>query len=139
MSIRRVSPREARELVEKEGYTYVDVRSVPEFEHGHPEGAYNVPLAHLGPAGMAPNPDFAAAMQAHFEKDARLVLGCKAGGRSLQAAGLLQSLGFSNLVDQRAGWGGTPGEAGWAEEGLPAASGAQPGRDWQSLAPGEGE
>jgi rhodanese-related sulfurtransferase len=139
MSIRRVSPREARELIEEQGYVYVDVRSVPEFERGHPEGAYNVPIAHLGPAGMAPNPDFTAVMEARFPRDARLVLGCQAGGRSLQAAGLLQSLGYADVVDQRAGWGGTPAEPGWAAQGLPAATEAEAGRDWDALAKDKGE
>ena len=139
MSIRRVSPTEAQQLVEKEGYAYVDVRSVPEFERGHPEGAYNVPLAHMGPAGMAPNPDFTAVMEAHFPRDAKLVLGCLSGGRSLQAAGLLQSLGYSDVLDQRAGWGGNPTEAGWAAQGLPAATEARPGRDWSTMAKDKGE
>lgn len=134
MNVRRVSPQEAKDLLEKEGYLYVDVRSVPEFERGHPEGAYNVPIAHLGPAGMAPNPDFTAVMEARFPKDARLVLGCQAGGRSLQAAGLLLSLGYRDVVDQRAGWGGTPAEPGWAAQGLPSATEASAGRDWQTLA-----
>ena len=139
MNIRRVSPTEALELVRTQGYVYVDVRSVPEFERGHPEGAYNVPIAHLGPGGMAPNPDFTAVMEARFPKDARLVLGCQAGGRSLQAAGLLQSLGYAEVVDQRAGWGGTPAEAGWAAQGLPSATEPEPGRHWDALALGAAE
>ena len=69
-AMRRISPGEARELIEKEGYVYVDVRSVPEFESGHPEGAYNVPLLHMGPAGMTPNPEFLSVMQQRFPKDA---------------------------------------------------------------------
>jgi rhodanese-related sulfurtransferase len=137
MSVKRVSPEEARELVEKQGYVYVDVRSVPEFERGHPEGAYNVPIAHMGPAGMAPNPSFTAVMEQRFAKDKRLVLGCQAGGRSLQAAGLLQSLGYSDVIDQRAGWGGTAAEPGWAARGLPSATQAQPGRDWETLSEAE--
>ena len=36
--ITSVTPREAKRLVDEEGYTYVDVRSVPEFEQGHPAG-----------------------------------------------------------------------------------------------------
>ena len=47
MSLTRVSPKDARDLMEKDGYAYVDVRSIPEFEAGHPEGAYNVPLLHM--------------------------------------------------------------------------------------------
>ena len=45
MSFANVSVREARDK-QREGYTYVDVRSIPEFEQGHPEGAVNVPLLH---------------------------------------------------------------------------------------------
>jgi hypothetical protein len=77
MQPRRITPEAALDLMEKQGYVYVDVRSIPEFAQGHPEGAYNVPLQHLGPAGMTPNPDFMSVMQKAFPRDA-LVLGCKA-------------------------------------------------------------
>ena len=63
MTVKRVSPEEAKKLIDDEGYVYVDVRSLPEFEAGHPTGAYNVPLMHQGPAGMTPNPDFMAVME----------------------------------------------------------------------------
>ena len=128
MAPRRVAPEEARELIEKEGYVYVDVRSVPEFDEGHPEGAYNVPLQHLGPAGATPNHEFMAVMQKAFPKDARLVLGCKAGGRSLTAAKMLLAAGFSDVVDQRCGFEGAYGptgfEPGWRPRGLPVSTGA---------------
>jgi rhodanese-related sulfurtransferase len=133
MAVKRVSPAEARELLDKDGYVYVDVRSIPEYEAGHPPGAYNVPLQHLRPAGMAPNPDFLAVMEACFPRDARLVLGCKAGGRSLAAAGLLQQRGYLNVVDQRAGFHGTPGEAGWQGQGLPVTNDSGPDRRYESL------
>ena len=136
MAIRRVSPMEAQELMAQEGYVYVDVRSVPEFDAGHPAGAYNVPIAHLGAVGMAPNPEFVAAMEAHFAKDARLVIGCQSGGRSMQAATLLVRLGFQNVVDQRAGFGGGGGEPGWRPAGLPVATQAPPERSWDGLKSG---
>src|SRR5689334_20222021 len=60
--VKRVDPEEALRLVRDEGYVYVDVRSVMEFDEGHPEGAYNVPLLDAGPGGMAPNPDFVDVM-----------------------------------------------------------------------------
>ena len=44
MAVKRISPEEARDLMDKEGYVYLDVRSVPEFAAGHPTGAYNIPL-----------------------------------------------------------------------------------------------
>jgi rhodanese-related sulfurtransferase len=133
MPIRRVPPQDAKALVDGEGYAYVDVRSIPEFEAGHPEGAYNVPLAHAGQGRMTPNADFVAVMEANFAKDAKLVLGCRSGGRSLQAAQVLQSAGFVNLVDQRAGFDGAGAEPGWRPQGLPTASVAAPGRDYAAL------
>ena len=61
--VKRVSPQEAKDLIDQQGYVYVDVRSIPEFDAGHPTGAYNVPLNQMGPAGMAPNPEFMAVME----------------------------------------------------------------------------
>jgi rhodanese-related sulfurtransferase len=133
MSVRRVSPEEAKQLLDQEGYLYVDVRSIPEFEAGHPKGAYNVPIAHMSTMGMAPNANFLAVLQKHFAKDAKLVVGCKAGGRSLQAALLLQSAGFTNVVDQRAGFDGVPGEPGWRARGLPISRQAEQGRSYDGL------
>jgi rhodanese-related sulfurtransferase len=124
-NITRVSPAEAKRLVDEDGYVYVDVRSVPEYEAGHPAGAANVPLLHAGPGGMTPNPDFLAVMSAAYPKDAKLVLGCRSGQRSLRAAEALAAAGYATLVDQRAGFDGARNafggiaEAGWAAEGLP--------------------
>ena len=133
MPIRRVPPQDAKALLDGEGYAYVDVRSIPEFEAGHPEGAYNIPVAHAGPRGMAPNPDFVSVVEANFGRDAKLVLGCRSGGRSLQAAQVLQSAGFLNLVDQRAGFEGAGAEPVWRPQGLPTARTAAPGRDYAAL------
>jgi rhodanese-related sulfurtransferase len=133
MPLRRVSASEAMALIEREGYLYLDVRSVPEFEAGHPKGAYNIPLAHLGPLGMTPNRDFLTQVERCFPKDARLVVGCKSGGRSLQAATLLLASGFAHVVDQRCGFDGVPGGAGWREAGLSAEEQAEPGRSYAEL------
>ncbi|HEY2946480.1 MAG TPA: rhodanese-like domain-containing protein [Vicinamibacteria bacterium] len=139
MAVKRVSPAEARDLIEKQGYVYVDVRSVPEFVAGHPTGAYNVPLMNMGPGGMTPNPDFLAVM-ATFPKDAKLVVGCKAGGRSARAASMLESAGYTSLVDQRAGFEGAPdpatgriSEPGWRPAGLPVSTEAGPDRTYEAL------
>jgi rhodanese-related sulfurtransferase len=138
--VARVSPQEARELIERQGYVYVDVRSVPEFQAGHPEGAYNVPLMHMGAAGMTPNPEFMDVMQRAFPKDAALVVGCKAGGRSARAAAMLEAAGYSNVIDQRAGFEGAPdpatgrvAEPGWRPAGLPVSREPMPGRDYETL------
>jgi rhodanese-related sulfurtransferase len=133
MSVRRVSPDEAKKLVDEQGYVYVDVRSIPEFEAGHPAGSFNVPIAHLGSMGMTPNTSFLAVMQKHFAQDAKLVLGCKSGGRSYQAALLLHAAGFTNVVDQRAGFDGAPGEPGWRPRGLPVSAQAPADHTYESL------
>ena len=112
MPVTRVSPEDAQRLMDKEGYVYVDVRSVPEFEAGHPKGAYNVPLKHLEATGYSDNPDFFAVMEAAFGKNAKVVVGCKTGGRSLAAAQALLEEGFACVVDQRAGYVGTFGPQG---------------------------
>jgi len=136
--VERISPKDAKARLD-EGWTYLDVRSVPEFEQGHPAGAYNVPLMHMGAGGMEPNPDFIAAVEASFPKDAKLVLGCKAGGRSFRAAQQLEARGYTHVLDQRGGWSGATDpfgralEAGWEQEGLPSATDAEPGRSWAEL------
>ena len=74
--VERISPKESHDLMENDGYTYVDVRSVPEFEAGHPAGAVNIPWAFANPAGgMTPNPDFLDVMKKMFTTDAKIVFG----------------------------------------------------------------
>jgi rhodanese-related sulfurtransferase len=134
----RISPQEASAKL-AEGWTYVDVRTTEEFEAGHPAGAVNVPLMHAGAGGMAPNPDFARVMNAAFAKDAKIVVGCKAGGRSLRAAQALAAEGFTSVIDQRAGWDGSRDpfgqitEPGWSRAGLPIEEGQPSGRTWEDM------
>ena len=138
MAIKRVSPTEAKAL-QDQGYVYLDVRSVPEYEQGHPTGADNAPLMHAGSGGMAPNPEFLAVVQAAYAKDAKLVVGCKSGGRSQRAAMMMEAAGFSSLVEMRGGYSGeTDGsgriaERGWADVGLPVTQAATVGGSWAEL------
>ena len=74
----------------------------------------------MGPGGMAPNPDFLAVVEKSFPRDTRLVVGCKAGGRSAKAAAALEQAGFTNVVDQTNGYEGTPLPTGGVEPGLAA-------------------
>jgi rhodanese-related sulfurtransferase len=137
MAVKRVSPEEALELMRGDGYAYLDVRSVPEFLEGHPAGAYNVPLIHMGPAGRQPNTRFLEVVEKRFPRDAPLVVGCRTSGRSEQAAAVLERAGFTNLLIQQAGFvGPTPMEPGWGPLGLPASRTAEVGRSWDELAGG---
>ncbi len=125
--------------MQAEGYQYVDVRTQAEFESGHPKGAYNVPVALAAPGGMSPNPDFLPVIQAAFAKDAKLVIGCQSGGRSQRAVQALEAAGYTQLVEQRAGWGGSRDpfgrvlDAGWQAEGLPSESGPDAERGYKAL------
>ena len=140
MSIKRITPEEAATLL-AQGWNYVDVRSVPEFEQGHPEGAYNVPFLHRAAHGMVPSPDFLAVMEAAFPRDSKLVMGCRTGARSLKAAELLVANGYQNVVDMRGGLAGELDAAhritceGWQARGLPVSRTPQPGRTYNGLKP----
>lgn len=137
-NLTRVSPAEAKKLIDDEGYIYLDVRSVPEYAAGHPAGAHNVPLMHSGPGGMRPNPDFLDVVLALYPKDAKLVVGCRSGQRSAKAAEMLAGAGYTQLIDQRAGFEGVRNafgavaEPGWSGLGLPQES-LTPGASYAEL------
>jgi rhodanese-related sulfurtransferase len=138
--ITHVSTTEAHGL-QQEGHVYVDVRSTQEFAAAHPAGAVNVPLLEPDPdtGQMLPNPDFVRVMQAHFKTDAKVVIGCQAGRRSLRAAQILESFGFTDLVNVLGGFGGAGGmggayDQGWVDAGLPVETGQTPGRAYADLA-----
>jgi rhodanese-related sulfurtransferase len=136
--IKRISPQEASDKL-AEGWTYVDVRTVEEFADGHPAGAVNVPVMHASGGAMAPNADFIRVMSAAFAKDAKIICGCKTGGRSMRAAQMLVGEGFTNVLDQRAGWDGARSpfgqlaEPGWSRVGLPTEQGQPSGRSWEDM------
>jgi rhodanese-related sulfurtransferase len=137
VAIRSVSPEEAAALLAA-GYVYVDVRSEPEFEAGHVPGALNVPLLHAGSGGLTPNPDFLSVMQQAFGAGEKLIIGCKAGGRSKKAADQLAQAGFSELADMSAGWDGSRDAfgrvvPGWSEQGLPVETGKPAGQAYADV------
>ncbi|MSP24196.1 MAG: rhodanese-like domain-containing protein [Myxococcales bacterium] len=122
--LRRVSAHEGAALL-LEGYAYLDVRTEEEYAAGHPTGAFNVPFMHSGAGRYVPNPEFSAVVAAAFPKDAKLVVGCAAGGRSLKAAQALMAAGHTQVVDLRPGYGGVKNafgqlvEPGWRAAELP--------------------
>jgi rhodanese-related sulfurtransferase len=137
-NVTRVSPEEAKKLIDAEGYIYLDVRSEPEYAAGHPSGAHNIPIMHAVAGGMQPNIEFLDIVEALYPKEARIVVGCRSGQRSLRAAELLTSAGYTNVVDQRAGFEGARDsfggvvEAGWGTAGLPTES-TTPGASYAEL------
>lgn len=125
MSYRNVSPTEAKELLAGDaGASYIDVRSIPEYESGHPAGALNIPVLHRHAVGMVPNPDFVRVVQAHFAADAKLLVGCQSGARSMRACEALAAAGFVDVANVTAGFGGSRTEHGWQDLGFPVEFGA---------------
>jgi rhodanese-related sulfurtransferase len=138
--VKHVTVREAHRK-QTEGYVYVDVRSVPEFEAGHPAGAVNIPLLNLDERTrqMVPNHEFVQVMRASFRPDSRLLIGCQVGGRSMQAAQMLVASGFSDVSNVLGGYGGARDpmtgsvrDEGWTQAGLPVESEA-PDRTYQAI------
>lgn len=138
---KHVSVTEARDL-QQHGATYVDVRSRGEFEQGHPADAVNVPLLDqdFSTGEVMPNPDFVRVMQATFPPDARLLIGCQVGGRSMRAAQILESFGFQDVANVKGGFSGMRDpmgrsiDPGWEESGLPVETGAPEGRRYEDVA-----
>jgi rhodanese-related sulfurtransferase len=140
MSVVRLSAREAHALVSEQGYAYLDVRAVPEFDTGHPPGAYNVPLfTPRAGGGMDENAQFVDDVRAALPLGAKIVVGCASGVRSQRASELLLAAGFLDVVEQRAGIEGVRDafgrvrEKGHRAEGLPLAMQAEPGRSYAEI------
>ena len=140
--MKELDPKAAHDLLTgPDRYVYVDVRTVEEFEAGHPAGAWNVPLALRDAATgrMAPNPRFVAVMEANFPKDSRLLFGCKSGGRSGTACQILAQAGYQHVASVVGGFLGKTDPLGrvtakgWAQCGLPVETHATHGTDYASL------
>ena len=131
MPIRNLDPKSAHDLMQQSpGHVFLDVRTVEEYDAGHPAGSVNVPWALRDPAsgGMAPNPDFVPAVQQRFPKTTRVFASCLGGVRSMNACRALESAGWTDLVNVDSGWGGKRDPSGrivapgWKDAGLPVAS-----------------
>jgi rhodanese-related sulfurtransferase len=137
--MQRISPREAHALMENEGYAYLDVRTPLEFAEGHPAGAYNVPWLEQGPSGWVENSCFVEQVAGVLARDAKIIVGCAAGVRSLAAAERLEASGYLHVLDQRAGMSGLRDpfgrarERGWRDEGLPVDSEPRPLRSHREI------
>src|ERR1043166_6804806 len=113
MAIQQTTPPQAHELL-GQGYRYIDVRTEPEFANGHPSEAVNIPVVVPDPATrqMTVNPDFLRVVEAHFPKDAKLIVGCQAGGRSQRAAEMMAQAGYAHVANMQGGFGGAHDDSG---------------------------
>ena len=95
-----VSPQEAQQKVNN-GAKLIDVREANEYAEVHAQDAKLMPLS-----------DFAASYS-ELPKDTELIMICRSGARSAQAAQHLLDNGYSNVSNLK---GGT---LAWQEAGLP--------------------
>lgn len=126
-TIRRLNPPEAYSALQSsEGTILVDVRDPVEFAFvGHPVNAVNVPWKFA--PDMRPNPDFLAQIrQIAPDTGMPLLLMCRSGQRSLDAANALAAVGYTNLANIEDGFEGPLDEhkhrgtvGGWRFHGLP--------------------
>jgi rhodanese-related sulfurtransferase len=120
---------------------YLDVRTVPEFEAGHPPAALNIPVVIPNPTlhRMVPNPDFLSTVEATLPKDVRIIVGCMSGGRSQFAAEVLAEAGYRDVANLQGGFGGARDPIGrllvpgWQDHGLPEEAGDGGERSYANL------
>jgi rhodanese-related sulfurtransferase len=140
--MKEVNAQEAYDLMRSDPeYVYLDVRSVPEFEAGHAPGAINIPIMHFTPGtGMSPNQEFTAVVEAALPKDAKLVIGCKSGGRSARACDVMSQMGYTNVANIRGGFVGAMDnfgrvtEPGWSMLNLPTCTECSSEAGYEALA-----
>ena len=99
-SFRQISMEEAAAMMKaQEGYIILDVRTVQEYESGHIPGAICIPNETISDAEIPQLPD----------KNQLILVYCRSGNRSKQAAAKLARLGYKNIVEI-GGIGAWPGE-----------------------------
>ena len=140
MTFETTDPLGAKERLDgDQDWTFLDVRTVQEFEAGHVPGAYNVPLLELTGSGMQPNQDFLTVVSQAFTPDTGLILGCKVGMRSHHACEILAGAGFGNTVNMDGGVDGRQDpmgqmvQEGWRGCGFECSETPEPGRTYREL------
>lgn len=86
---RKIDAEEGKRMMDAEGVTVVDVRTPSEYAEGHIPGAVNVPNEDIG----SQQPDDLE------DLDATLIVYCRTGVRSKQAADKLVELGYQSVYD----------------------------------------
>ena len=89
-SYRQISMDEAVKMMKNEkSYIILDVRRPDEYAEGHIPGAINVPNEEIGTANISELPD----------KSQLILVYCRSGRRSKEAAEKLAALGYTNIVE----------------------------------------
>lgn len=141
MTYTNITPEQAKKLVDTEGYIYLDVRTVPEFVAGHAPAALNVPVLEINPVTGARdmNEKFLGVVEATVPRDAKIVVGCKTGGRSATASEILARAGYKTLRNIDGGFSGVTDptghvvKEGWSTLGYPVERGDGGDKSYEAL------
>ena len=86
----KISQEEVRRIMkEEDGFLLVDVRTPGEYAEGHIPGAINIPNESIGEEEIPLLPD----------KNQRILIYCRSGGRSGQTRKKLEKLGYTDILD----------------------------------------
>ena len=89
-SYQQISMKEAVSIMETEdNYIILDVRTKEEYQEKHIPGAVNIPNETIGTEEIPELP----------EKDQQILVYCRSGNRSKQAAKKLAALGYTNIIE----------------------------------------
>ena len=89
-SFQKISSADAAAIMEKKtDYIILDVRTQKEYEEGHIPGAICIPNETIGSEEIPELPN----------KDQLILVYCRSGNRSKQAAGKLAMQGYTNIVE----------------------------------------
>ncbi len=87
---RQITQKEAKEIMDsEEGYIILDVRTPEEYADGHIAGAINLPNGEIDGS----EPDLLT------DKDQLILIYCRSGNRSKQAAEKLAAMGYNNIME----------------------------------------
>ncbi len=142
MAIAQITPPDAHQTLSQDAaVVYLDVRTEAEFQAGHPARAINIPVVFFDQAAgrPVPNQHFLSVVEATIPKEATVVVGCQAGGRSQRAAEIMEQAGYTHVSNMLGGFGGGQDQtgqavAGWQEAGLPVNTDNSDGVSYASLA-----
>lgn len=87
--VKKITAKEAKELMDAGGVTVVDVRRQDEYDEGHVPGAVLVTNETIGEEAPGLLPD----------REAVILVYCRSGRRSAEAAEKLVGLGYENIYD----------------------------------------
>jgi rhodanese-related sulfurtransferase len=94
---------ECKAFLDEGGYLFLDCREPKEYKMGHVPGAMNIPRGLLEFKVGKKVPD----------KETKIVMYCKKGGRGCLASCTLCRMGYTNVVNMAGGW------MAWEKAGYP--------------------